>query len=72
VIEDGSQTVKMMEEIINIAKLLLLDGEDNLGLNVILIIINLLRLVQLDHLFSASLSYMPNLKLIELTPLSKI
>jgi hypothetical protein len=71
VIEDGSQTVKMMMEIISLAKLLLLDGEDNLGLNVILIIINVLRRVQLDHLFSASWSYMLNLKLLELTPLSK-
>ena len=70
VIEDGSQTVKMMMEIITLAKLLLLDGEDSLGLNVILILINILRRVQLDHLFSASWSYMLNLKLLELTPLS--
>ncbi|CBY41200.1 unnamed protein product, partial [Oikopleura dioica] len=60
----------MMMEIITLAKLLLLDGEDSLGLNVILILINILRRVQLDHLFSASWSYMLNLKLLELTPLS--
>ena len=68
--DENNPNAKQMKQLISIARLLLLDGEEELGLNVIQINLSILRMLRQDGLFAAAWGYNSTMQLLSLTHLA--
>lgn len=68
--EENDANGKQVKHLMGIARLLLLDGEEELGLNIIQIVLSILRMLRQDSLYATGWAYFSTFQLLNLTHLS--